>query len=62
MVSARGIAGSEANVPVIAREAIIVARWIVVGLELDRHAEMHSERVGDGERHATKGAIGTAGH
>src|SRR5262245_5733851 len=40
VVSARRIACSEPDVPVISREAFIVARGIIVRLELDRNAEM----------------------
>src|SRR5262249_33671113 len=46
MVSARVIAGSEANVPVIAREANHWCARDCRRVELDWHAEMHSERVG----------------
>jgi hypothetical protein len=62
MVGASGIPRCEADVPVIGREAFIVARGIVVRLEFDRNAKLHSQRTGNGDRHAAQSAIGTAGH
>src|SRR5262245_15547888 len=62
VVRASRIARSEPDVPVISREAFIVARGIVVRLEFDWNAEMRSERVGNGNRNAAESAVGAAGH
>src|SRR5262249_16219571 len=62
VVCASRIARSETDVPIITREAFIVARGIVVRLELDRNAEVRSECVGDSNRNGGESSIRAAGH
>jgi hypothetical protein len=62
VVRASGIARCEADVPIIGREALIVKRGVVIRLELNWSVELRGERTGNGNRYASKSAIGAAGH
>ena len=51
MLGAGRITCGKSNVPIVGREAFVVARGIVVRLELDWHAKMSCKRIGNGDGH-----------